>query len=251
MRVLAVAIITVFAPLAIAQRTIPARAAHFPGRHSSHSPMTSFLTPFLGDGFNPEDLSGGDTSSPGPAFGSASGPAFLLQATRALASPGGFPGQRGGGREPAPSDPLLIELHGDRYIRVNSPAIDGEALALAPTPSAVRAGNRQTPKPGSRFSKAPAQNPGARSVTTVAVAPVPPALPAAILIFRDGHSEEVRDYTIANGFLYARGDFYNDGYWNKQISLASLNLTQTSEANARRNVNFLLPASPNEVIARF
>jgi hypothetical protein len=85
----------------------------------------------------------------------------------------------------------------------------------------------------------------------IAAAPAALALPATILIFRDGHSEEVRDYTIADGFLYICGDFYTDGYWNKRISLASLDLSQTSQANARRNVNFVLPLSPNEVIARF
>jgi hypothetical protein len=75
-------------------------------------------------------------------------------------------------------------------------------------------------------------------------------LPAAILIFRDGHSEEVRDYTIAEGILYARGDYYTDGYWNKNIDLATLDVGQTLQANATRNVKFVLPSSPNEVITR-
>jgi hypothetical protein len=69
-------------------------------------------------------------------------------------------------------------------------------------------------------------------------------------MFRDGHSEEVRDYTIADGVLYARGDYYTDGYWNKKIDLAALNLPQTREANADRSVKFVLPSSPNEVITR-
>ena len=75
-------------------------------------------------------------------------------------------------------------------------------------------------------------------------------LPAAILIFRDGHSEEVRDYTIADGMLYARGDYYTDGYWNKKIDLATLNVAETMQANASRSVKFTLPSSPNEVITR-
>jgi hypothetical protein len=83
-------------------------------------------------------------------------------------------------------------------------------------------------------------------------ASIAPATTApAVLIFRDGHREEVRDYTIANGILYARGDYYVDGYWNKQISLASLDLPQTLQANASRKVKFDLPSSPNEVITRF
>jgi hypothetical protein len=75
-------------------------------------------------------------------------------------------------------------------------------------------------------------------------------LPASILIFRDGHSEEVHDYTIADGFLYARGDYYTDGYWNKKIDLAALNLTATMQTNSTRNVKFVIPSSPNEVITR-
>src|SRR5258708_27071438 len=85
MRLLAIALVTVFAPLAIAQRTIP-HAGHLRGHHSAASPLTSFLTPLLGDSFNPEDLSlAGDPS--------AQGPAFLLDATRSLSGSGGFPGQ--------------------------------------------------------------------------------------------------------------------------------------------------------------
>lgn len=84
-------------------------------------------------------------------------------------------------------------------------------------------------------------------------AAAPPAareLPAAILIFRDGHSEEVHDYTIADGSLYARGDYYTDGYWNKKIDLSALNLTATIQTNSTRNVKFVVPSSPNEVITR-
>ena len=84
------------------------------------------------------------------------------------------------------------------------------------------------------------------------IAAVSPArdLPAAVLIFRDGHSEEVHDYTIADGFLYARGDYYIDGYWNKKIDLATLDLPRTLQDNAARKVKFILPSSPNEVITR-
>ena len=71
------------------------------------------------------------------------------------------------------------------------------------------------------------------------------------LVFRDGHSEEVHDYTIADGILYTRGDFYTDGYWNKKIELSALDIPQTLAANAARDVKFVLPSSPNEVIASF
>ena len=78
----------------------------------------------------------------------------------------------------------------------------------------------------------------------------PRELAPVLLVFRDGHSEEVRDYTIAEGILYATGNYYTDGYWNKKIALSTLNVAQTLEANATRNVKFVLPESSNEVITR-
>jgi hypothetical protein len=245
MRLLAIALVTVFAPLAIAQRTIQ-HAGHLRGHHSAASPLTSFLTPFLGDSFNPDDLSSaGDPS--------AQGPAFLLDATRALSGSGGFPGQPDRSQPSPPSsssEPLLIELQGDRYVRVTSAAIDGEAQPLPRAAGAVRAGKGQLSKSGGHFAKPLAQSAAASAGPMIAAAPAALALPATILIFRDGHSEEVRDYTIADGFLYVRGDFYTDGYWNKKIDLSALNLAATMQTNSTRNVKFVIPSSPNEVITR-
>lgn len=124
------------------------------------------------------------------------------------------------------SQPLMIELQNGRYVHVTSAAIDGEALPLASaTP------NMRSDPP--RIAASSAEH-----------------LTPAVLIFRDGHNEEVRDYTIAAGTLYVRGDFYVDGYWNKKIQISSLNVPQTLEANARRGVKFVLPSSPNEVVTR-
>jgi hypothetical protein len=122
-----------------------------------------------------------------------------------------------GNNQAAYPQPLMIELQNGRYVRVSTTAADGEAQELAPA---------------------------------TAAAPAAPNLPSVALVFRDGHNEEVRDYTIADGILYARGDFYIDGYWNKKIALSTLNLAQTLQENAARNVKFVLPSSPNEVITR-
>jgi hypothetical protein len=249
MRPLAIALITFFAPLAIAQGNVPAHAGHLrghQGHHSVASPLTSLLTPFLGDSFDPADLS----SSGDP---SAQGPAFLLDAMRSLPGSGGFPGQPDRSQPSSPSsssEPLLIELQGDRYVRVTSAAIDGEAQPLPRAAGAGRAGKGQLAKPAGHFAKPLGQNAASSAGPMIAAAPATLALPATILIFRDGHSEEVRDYTIADGSLYVRGDFYTDGYWNKKIDLSALNLAATMQTNATRNVKFVIPSSPNEVITR-
>jgi hypothetical protein len=81
-----------------------------------------------------------------------------------------------------------------------------------------------------------------------APAPSAPERAPAVLVFRDGHREEVTEYTIADGVLYARGNYYRDGSWNKRIELSSLDLHETIQSNQSRGVGFQLPNSPNEVI---
>ena len=210
---------------------------NFAGAHNTHAafrrssplvaPFGSLPFPFFGDSFNPDDI-----YSTGYPVASQP-PAFLMEAVRQLAgSATSSMGQAMGSlnnHEPSSSDPLMIELQNGRYVRVNSTAANGDALPLKLAPNH----SRLTSTPPRTIAAAPSQN-----------------LTPAVLIFRDGHSEEVRDYTIADGVLYARGDYYTDGYWNKKIALATLNIPQTLQANGTRNVNFILPASPNEVITR-
>jgi len=129
----------------------------------------------------------------------------------------------------------MIELQNGHYVRIGGTAANGEVV-----PS--NAGSS-----GIRSARAAASPEGA---TAMATANTARDLPAAVLIFRDGHREEVRDYTIADGVLYARGDYYTDGYWNKKIALSALDVIQTLEANNSRSVKFVLPASANEVITR-
>jgi hypothetical protein len=185
-------------------------------RSSPYSPYTSLPFPFFGDSFDPNDIySTGYPVASDP-------PPFLLQAARAMA--GSSSDSMGPGislsnnRQSSSSQPLMIELQHGRYVRVSGTAGNG-TQELGPSPA-------------------------------IAAASPPRDLPPALLIFRDGHTEEVRDYTIADGILYARGDYYTDGYWNKTIALSTLNLAQTLEANATRTVKFVLPSSPNEVITR-
>jgi hypothetical protein len=131
--------------------------------------------------------------------------------------------------ESSSSQPLMIELQNGHYVRVSATVANGDALPIDQSP--VRTRSRQ-------------------SLSPISASPPAQPLPPAVLIFRDGHREEVRDYTIADGILYARGDYYTDGYWNKKINLATLNVPETLQANAARSVKFVLPSSPNEVITR-
>lgn len=131
------------------------------------------------------------------------------------------------------SQPLMIELQNGRYVRVNHAAIGDDAETVDGQLRNTGINRAES----LRSAASPANSPSAE-------------LPPATLIFRDGHKEEVRDYAIANGTLYARGDFYVDGYWNRNIQLSTLDIPQTLQANAANGVKFLLPSSPNEVITR-
>ena len=126
-----------------------------------------------------------------------------------------------------PPQPLMIVLEGDHYVRI------GEA-------ETTRA---EMTKPEAFQPSSMPSHPAVKSTVTLTLDPV-------TLIFRDGHHEEVTDYTIADGILYSRADYFTDGSWNKKIALKSLNLQETIETNRTRGIRFQLPTAPNEVIVR-
>jgi hypothetical protein len=118
-----------------------------------------------------------------------------------------------------PPTPLLIELEGDRYVQVS-----GSDVSTAQTIDRM-------PADSGNAGLARATAPG-----------------KTILVFSDGHRQEVSAYTITDGKLYASADYYASGAWNQTIALASLDLGQTVSANQMRGVPFRVPAAANEVI---
>jgi hypothetical protein len=131
---------------------------------------------------------------------------------------------------PAPepkAEPLMIEWQGDKYVRF--------------------AGQRESAN-ASSLDYAAEPSPALRSQDHAI--PQTSQLPPAILIFRDGHHENVSDYVIANGNLYARGDYWRDGFWTKTVQLSSLDMPATLRANSETGVKFVLPSGPNEVVTR-
>jgi hypothetical protein len=119
-----------------------------------------------------------------------------------------------------PSPPLMIELQGDRYVQVSSDQRYG--AQMIDSPSEIQSSLQRSPAPT-------------------------PASPA-VLVFRDGHSQEVSAYTIADGILYAASDYATTGEWTEAIELASLNVPETVATNSSRGLRFHLPSAPNEVI---
>ena len=117
-------------------------------------------------------------------------------------------------KEPLPS-PLLLELHGDQWVQVNS---------FAPPSAHTRqlSPSNQNPSP----------------------------LPPAVLVFRDGHSEEVSSYSIIGPVIYTKSDYWASGNWTRKIQIADLDLPATLKQNQERGVKFELPSSPDEVMIR-
>lgn len=134
--------------------------------------------------------------------------------------------------EPPPAPPpesLVLELHGNHWVRITD---SGESEV---GPAAAKAGAAQVP----------------RQRTAVAEAAQPPrVLPAAVLVFRNGHEEQTTKYTIIGRFIYTSTDYWNGGAWTRKIPIAQLDVPATLRANQERGVKFNLPSVPNEIVVR-
>ena len=127
--------------------------------------------------------------------------------------------------EPAspPSQPLMIELQGDRYVQIS-----GDQPSVSQTINSPVASLRTSER------------------TNLAAASQ--QISTAILIFRDGHREEVARYTIADGRLYVTSNYTQTGFWIQKIELSALDLPETIAANNVSGHKFQIPSAPNEVI---
>ena len=69
-------------------------------------------------------------------------------------------------------------------------------------------------------------------------------------MYRDGHREQVSDYVITGGVLYARSDYSQGGPSMRNIQLSTLDLSATLRANQDSGVRFVLPERSNDVVTR-
>jgi hypothetical protein len=122
-----------------------------------------------------------------------------------------------------PTEPLLIEWQGDRFVRYG-----GSTASASPDYAEVA-------------SMSPAAKVAASSEASH-------ELPPAVLVYRDGHREAVSDYVITGGVLYVRGDEY--GQASRTIQLSALDFGITFRANQDNGVKFVLPERPNDVVTR-
>jgi hypothetical protein len=124
---------------------------------------------------------------------------------------------------------LVMELRGDHWVRLTS---------YGPMAVAGESGEPQSETAQAKRSVASAR------------AQEPKELPPAVLVFRDGHQEEVAKYTIVGTTISVKTDYWKTGSWTRKIPIAELNLAATLQANQERGAKFSLPSRPSEVIVR-
>lgn len=137
---------------------------------------------------------------------------------------------------PAPRESLLIEWQGDHFVRTT---MSGRASASEPI-APDYAERPTSPLSAAGRPAAPKRE---------AVQP-PRELPPAVLVFHDGRREEVSEYTIMNGTIYSKADYWSTGSWTRKIQIADLDVSATLKFNQEHGVKFALPASPNEIVIR-
>jgi hypothetical protein len=212
-RLLLIALVASLVPLAAAQRFGSGGrfgggfGGHHHGGRYARQYANSF--PWLWDSLYADELYTPDYPDYPPQ------PSVIVMPPAQAPAPQSVPGP-----ESEPAEPLLIELQGNRYVQVSGE--EGSTAQMLDRGEASSA--LQEPSNG-----------------TVRLEPV------AVLVFRDGHREEVSSYTIAAGVLYAQSDYYVNGTWNRKIDLASLDVAETIRENQSLGIHFQLPRAANEV----
>jgi len=127
-----------------------------------------------------------------------------------------------------PPEPVVIEWQGDHFVRM----------------TLTEASSRQ--REPADYSEKSALHLSERKSSAQA----PQELPPAVLVFRDGHKEEVSSYTIMGQTMFAKSDYWTTGTWNKKIQLTDLDVPATVALNHQRGLKFALPTSASEVVIR-
>jgi len=141
---------------------------------------------------------------------------------------------------PKSAEPLLIELQGDHYVRMQGSEASSRNLGLALDYSEA-AGSPNIPPKSNSHAAAASSKTGASQTQQQAI----------VLVYRDGHKEDVARYSIAGPILYVQNEFWTAGSWTRRVPLSTLDLPATINANRASGAKFELPSGPNVVVASF
>jgi hypothetical protein len=128
--------------------------------------------------------------------------------------------------------PILIERQGNEWVQVSG--YKEATVSGHPEPTNSLDSTRlRSESPGDQESAEPAR-----------------IVPPAILVFLDGHQEQVKSYTIIGGTIIAKTDYWSSGAWTRKIELANLDVPATLKLNEQQGTQFRLPSNPNEIVIR-
>jgi hypothetical protein len=127
---------------------------------------------------------------------------------------------------------LVLELQDDHWVRITN------------------SGQSQTGGQSSRPQSESLANLPTATPRRIQAEAFPSELPAAVLVFRDGHKEEIRKYIIEGATIYIGTNSWSNGSWTRQIQVVELDVPATLELNQERGAKFSLPSNPNEVMIR-
>lgn len=117
----------------------------------------------------------------------------------------------------AAGGPVLLELQGDHWVRTT---FDGPPQVVG-----------QAYQPETEKASSP-----------------PTAAASAVLVFRDGHQEDIGQYCIIGGTIHISANYWSTGSWTRTISILDLDVPATLKLNQERGTQFRLPSGPYEVM---
>jgi hypothetical protein len=146
-----------------------------------------------------------------------------------------------------PTEPLVMELRGDHWVRLTiyGPQELGGQPATPPSISQSAPGQPVSHNDSRSIRRTTRSGQAALEETLPAV-----ALPPAVLVFRDGHQEEAAKYTIVGSTIFIKADYWRSGSWTHEVPIAKLDVLATMQANQERGTKFSLPSRVGEVMMR-
>lgn len=135
-----------------------------------------------------------------------------------------------------PVESLVLELQGDHWVRITNYG------------RSQTGGDSNQPE-SDRASNLPSVESPATSRRTQPGEPLE-KLPPAVLVFRDGHKEEIGKYLIKDATIYTSADYWSNASWTRKAQIADLDVPATLKLNQARGAKFSLPSGPSEVMFR-
>ncbi|MGC1596211.1 MAG: hypothetical protein WA774_12710 [Candidatus Acidiferrales bacterium] len=131
---------------------------------------------------------------------------------------------------------LVLELQDDHWVRITNSG-QSQSDGQSSLPQSERVSNPLSATPSATLRRTQADEPSS-------------VLPRAVLVFRDGHEEEIAKYIIVGATIYTSADDWSGSSWTRKIQIADLDVPATLQLNRERSEKFCLPSGPNEVMIR-